>query len=387
MIYATPELSQEELDTIAQIAELRDKLKLATRQARRWKGFLLRGAFARAIQGSNSIEGHNVSYEDVIAAIGNEEPLDAEEEDWQATLGYRDAMTYALQLSSELEFKHSLDLIKSLHFMMLKYDLSKNPGRWRPGYIYIRNDASGETVYEAPSVDLVPSLMEQYVTSLNEKNGAPVVVRAAMAHLNMAMVHPFSDGNGRMSRIMQTLVLSRDGILEPEFCSIEEYLGETRQDYYRVLGTVGKGAWHPEHSAKPWIRFCLQAHYRQAQRLLRRTRAYERVWMECENIARKHSLPDRAIIPLFDATFGNKVRNALYRKDADISENLASRDLKLLVDLGLLVARGERRGRIYVAAQELQKLRIAVREVMRTPEPEYIGQLWLPGMEEIGGKK
>jgi len=386
MIYATPELSHDELETIAQITELRDKLKLATRQARRWKGFLLRGAFARAIQGSNSIEGHNVSYEDVIAAIGNEDPLDADEEDWQATLGYRDAMTYTLQLSSEMEFRHSLDLIKSLHFMMLKYDLSKNPGRWRPGYIFIRNDASGETVYEPPSIDLVPSLMEQYVASLNENNGVPVIVRAAMAHLNMAMVHPFSDGNGRMSRIMQTLVLSRDGILEPEFCSIEEYLGETRQDYYRVLGMVGEGAWHPDHSAKPWIRFCLQAHYRQAQRLLRRTRAYERAWMECETIAHKHGLPDRAIIPLFDATFGNKVRNALYRKDAEISENLASRDLKLLVDLRLLIAKGERRGRVYLAAEELRKLRVTLSEVTRVPEPEYVEQLWLPGMGSITSK-
>jgi len=386
MIYATPELSHDELETIAQITELRDKLKLATRQARRWKGFLLRGAFARAIQGSNSIEGHNVSYEAVIAAIGNEDPLDADAEDWQATLGYRDAMTYTLQLSSEMEFRHSLDLIKSLHFMMLKYDLSKNPGRWRPGYIFIRNDASGETVYEPPSIDLVPSLMEQYVASLNENNGVPVIVRAAMAHLNMAMVHPFSDGNGRMSRIMQTLVLSRDGILEPEFCSIEEYLGETRQDYYRVLGMVGEGAWHPDHSAKPWIRFCLQAHYRQAQRLLRRTRAYERAWMECETIAHKHGLPDRAIIPLFDATFGNKVRNALYRKDAEISENLASRDLKLLVDLRLLIAKGERRGRVYLAAEELRKLRVTLSEVTRVPEPEYVEQLWLPGMGSITSK-
>lgn len=383
MIFEPPNLDQEEIDTVAQIASLRDKLKLATRQARRWKGILLRGAFARAIQGSNSIEGHNVSYEDVIAAIDNEEPLDADEADWQAIVGYRDAMTYALQLSEETEFRHSLDLIKSLHFMMLKYDLPKHPGRWRPGYIYIRNDASGETVYEAPSVDLVPSLMDEYVKSLNDNNGSPVIVRAAMAHLNMAMIHPFSDGNGRMSRIMQTLVLSRDGILEPEFCSIEEYLGESRQDYYRVLGTVGQGAWHPEHSSKPWIRFCLQAHYRQAQRLLRRTRSYERVWMELETITTKVGVHERMIIPLFDATFGYKVRNATYRKSAEITENLASRDLKTLVDLGLLVAKGERRGRVYVASIELQNLRSKVRETLKTPEPDHIGQLWLPGMEIV----
>ena len=378
MIFACPDLDAEELDTVAQIAALREKLKLATRQARRWKGILLRGAFARAIQGSNSIEGHNVTYEDAVAAIENEEPLDADREDWEAILGYRDAMTYALQLSEETEFLHSLDLIKSLHFMMMKYDLRKHPGRWRPGFIYIRNDATGEMVYDGPSIDAVPSLMDEYVTSLNAANGVPVIVRAAMAHLNLAMIHPFSDGNGRMSRIMQTLVLSRDGILEPEFCSIEEYLGASRLDYYRVLETVGQGKWHPENDAKPWIRFCLQAHYRQAERLLRRTRTYERAWAELENLAKKLDIPERAITAIFNATFGFKVRNATYRKDADVSENLASRDLKLLVDLGLLVSKGEKRGRYYVASEELVKIRLLVREQIRAPEPKHIGQLWLP---------
>ena len=319
-----------------------------------------------------------MTYEDAVAAIENEEPLDADREDWEAILGYRDAMTYALQLSEETEFLHSLDLIKSLHFMMMKYDLRKHPGRWRPGFIYIRNDATGEMVYDGPSIDAVPSLMDEYVTSLNAANGVPVIVRAAMAHLNLAMIHPFSDGNGRMSRIMQTLVLSRDGILEPEFCSIEEYLGASRLDYYRVLETVGQGKWHPENDAKLWIRFCLQAHYRQAERLLRRTRTYERAWAELENLAKKLDIPERAITAIFNATFGFKVRNATYRKDADVSENLASRDLKLLVDLGLLVSKGEKRGRYYVASEELVKIRLLVREQIRAPEPKHIGQLWLP---------
>jgi Fic family protein len=55
---------------------------------------------------------------------------------------------------------------------------------------------------------------------------APVVVRAAMAHLHLVSVHPFGDGNGRIARIVQSLVLAREGLLSPEFASIEEYLGK-----------------------------------------------------------------------------------------------------------------------------------------------------------------
>lgn len=67
-----------------------------------------------------------------------------------------------------------------------------------------------------------------------------------MAHLNLVMIHPFSDGNGRMARCLQTLVLAREGILEPEFSSIEEYLGRNTQDYYSVLAETSEGSWHPK---------------------------------------------------------------------------------------------------------------------------------------------
>ena len=60
----------------------------------------------------------------------------------------------------------------------------------------------------------------------NEDLDSHVVVRGAMAHLHAVSVHPFRDGNGRISRIAQSLVLAREGFVSPEFGSIEEYLGE-----------------------------------------------------------------------------------------------------------------------------------------------------------------
>ncbi len=66
-----------------------------------------------------------------------------------------------------------------------------------------------------------------------------------MAHLNLVMIHPFRDANGRMSRCLQTPVLAREQILAPQFSSIEEYLGRNTQSYYKVLGEVGAESWHP----------------------------------------------------------------------------------------------------------------------------------------------
>ena len=88
-------------------------------------------------------------------------------------------------------------------------------------------------------------MIEELVAQLSSEQEIHVLVRAAMAHLNLVMIHPFRDGNGRMARCLQTLVLGRDRILEPQFSSIEEYLGRNTQAYYQVLGRVGQGKWSP----------------------------------------------------------------------------------------------------------------------------------------------
>ncbi|HET9079058.1 MAG TPA: Fic family protein [Trebonia sp.] len=71
-------------------------------------------------------------------------------------------------------------------------------------------------MYEAPDADDVPELMEALTASLHAGTGSGPVVRSAMAHLNLVMIHPFRDGNGRMTRALATLVLTRSGIGEAE---------------------------------------------------------------------------------------------------------------------------------------------------------------------------
>src|SRR5437867_1518203 len=137
MIFGTPELVAKERAVVERIDEVRNNLRYAVSQERRWTGLLRRVAFARAIRGSNSIEGYNVTVDDAIAAAEGQEPLDANVETWQAITGYRNAMTYVLQLADDPHFNYSSGLLRSLHFMMLQYDLAKSPGKWRPGHIYV----------------------------------------------------------------------------------------------------------------------------------------------------------------------------------------------------------------------------------------------------------
>jgi Fic family protein len=57
------------------------------------------------------------------------------------------------------------------------------------------------------------------------------MIRTAKAHLNLTMIHPFSHGNGRMARCLQAVALATDGIISPEFASIEEYMGRNTASY------------------------------------------------------------------------------------------------------------------------------------------------------------
>ena len=90
-----------------------------------------------------------------------------------------------------------------------------------------------------------------------------------MAHLHLISVHPFRDGNGRVSRIVQSLVLAREGLVSPEFGSVEEYLAENTLAYYAALQEAHGPRYEPGSSdASGWVDFCVEAHLAQARRRL-----------------------------------------------------------------------------------------------------------------------
>lgn len=369
-LFQTPDLDARERRVLAQIDELRERLRyLIGENPKRWRGLLRRSTFARAIQGSNSIEGYQVSVEDAVAAVDGEEPIDATAETWHAVRGYRTAMTYVMQMADDPYFRFSPEIIKSLHFMMMEHDLTRNPGKWRAGTVYVRRESTGETVYEGPPAEQVPGLIDDLAASVSSTEWPHPTVAGAMMHLNFVMIHPFSDGNGRMGRCLQTLVLARHGMLSSVFSSIEEYLGRNTPSYYAVLAHVGQGGWHPDNDARPWLRYCLTAHFRQATTLLTRSREYERLWDELEQVLSRLGLPPRLALGLSDAALGLRIRNPTYRSVADISDQVAGKDLKMAVEGGLIEAKGERRGRYYVASPMLREMRERVREPRSVPDP------------------
>lgn len=116
----------------------------------------------------------------------------------------------------------------------------------------------------------------------------------------------------------------------------------------------------------------------------------EQLWGDLEELAKSHELPERVVPALFDAAIGYRIRNSTYRavadsEDGEITEATASRDLRQLVQAGLLEPRGERRGRLYTATREVLSLRrsiVAARDPRDDSDPfegaAAPGQLFLP---------
>jgi Fic family protein len=173
-----------------------------------------------------------------------------------------------------------------------------------------------------------------------------------MAHLHLVSVHPFGDGNGRIARIVQSLVLAREGLLAPELGSIEEYLGHNTGRYYAVLQEVQGGRYQPERDASPWVTFCVQAHIQQARQRLEQVQAAAKRWSALERLAERRNWPDRLVIALEQSLFDGAERSA-YAGEAEVSLATASSDLRRLVDSGLVLQEGRTRGTRYVASQPL----------------------------------
>jgi len=378
MLFRVAEPDLEDEAVLDEIHGLRLELAGVLRVPRRWDGGLRRSMLARAIQASNSIEGYDVELDDAAAALDDEEPLSADEQTFAEIRGYRQALGFVLAMAGDPDFTVEVSAIRGMHFMMLGHDLSKSPGSYRQGAIYVRDETRDRNVYEGPPADDVPGLVEELVRDLASEPAPDPLIQAAMAHLNLVMIHPFRDGNGRMARALQTLVLSRGGIGEPAFSTIEEWLGSNTDDYYRVLALTGGGGWHPDRDSSLWMKFNLRAHHMQAQTIARRYSEAGALWSALDEVIADDGLPPRVADELFDASLGFRLRRSTYVKRSGIEQRTATRDLYRMAELGLLRGVGQTKGRHYVAGPALIALRRRVvedRVPISDPYPWMHGRL------------
>jgi len=354
---------------IDELDGLRRALGSLVGQAGPWLGTQRRLAKASAAASSTSIEGFHVAEDDAIALVSGEETPPLGDEDRLAVACYARAMDHVGVMADDPAFRWLDRVILDLHFDACSFQRDKSPGNWRTSPIGVTG-SGGRLIYNAPDADQVPGLMGEVVEWLEQQDiDSHVVVRAAMAHLHVVSVHPFRDGNGRIARIVQSLVLAREGLLAPEFASIEDYLAAHTSEYYDVLQGVQGGRYQPERDAAAWVSFCVEAHIEQARRRLEQIEQAGARWSHLEQLVEKRGWPDRLVIALEQSLVGGTDRTR-YGDEADVSPASATSDLRRLLDAGLIVQRGRGRSTRYHASDDLSAgVATAIEERLGAPQP------------------
>jgi Fic family protein len=354
MIYPIPRIVGNLGERLAFLADLREQLRSRSSSSSLWMGSLRREVRASSIESSTSIEGYSVDPEEAIALTSGGTRLDHDDDNAMAVACYARAMDHVGAMAADPSFRWLDRVILDLHFEACHFQLDKAPGRWRTGEISVMG-ARGKVDYQGPPGSDVPRLMEEVVDWLAAVgDAADAVVVAAIAHLNVTSVHPFRDGNGRVSRIVQSLVLAREGSVSPEFASIEEYLRDHTADYYAALREVQGGRYQPDRDATGWVSFCVDAHIAQARRRLEQIEEAAERWERAEQLVAERGWPDRLTIALEQSLIGGSDRGK-YSAEADVSPATASGDFRRLLDAGLVQQTGKGRLVRYLASPRLRE--------------------------------
>lgn len=353
VLFATPNITPDLQSQLEELSNLKRRLKAEVGTRNPWMGSLRREVRARSIESSTSIEGFSVSPDEALALTSGHQTPDQDDENRQAVACYARAMDHVGAMADDPHFRWLDRVILDLHYDACYFQREKSPGRWRTGPIGVTG-ADGLLEYRGSDAEMVAPLMDEVLAWLAEGDlDADVFVRAAMAHLHVTSVHPFRDGNGRVSRIVQSLVLARGGLGAPEFFSIEEYLRDHTREYYAALRETQGGSYQPERDATGWVAFCLEAHLAQARQRLAQIEQAATRWRRLEEIVESRGWPDRLVIALEQSLLGGTDRGR-YGEEAEVSTATASTDLRRLVDAGLVEQHGRTRNLSYVASDSLR---------------------------------
>jgi Fic family protein len=339
---------------LERIDELRARIDAQGPLPRTWKGRTRRDLEAEATAASTMLEGVAVTVDEARRILVGDRPVGVAASDVDLVAGYRDAMHLVLARADAGAFIWQSELLLAVHHRVLAGAHSRGAGRYREVQNWLTSSASGARVFMPPPAPLVPSLVAEVCEWMNE-SGEPAAIDAALAHVSLAGIHPFVDGNGRTARIAASLAMYRGGYRAPQFTSLEEWWGRHADAYYGAFDCLGP-TWDPDADVTGFVEAHVSAQATQVEALSLRNATERALWTVLEDVTvHDLGLHERVTHAVYDAFFARSVTNRYYRGAADVSGVTASHDLAKLVASGLLESRGAGRGAHYVATAALYR--------------------------------
>ncbi len=303
---------------------------------------------------SSQIEGTQSSFSDLLL-YENEEAPGVPLGDVQEVSSYVAALEHGLR-RIRAGFPLSLRLIREVHEILLSQGRGshQSPGEFRRSQNWIGGTRPGNARYVPPPHDLVMDCLGALEKFLhNDPVPTPTLIKAALAHVQFESIHPFLDGNGRVGRLLITLLLCAEGALTEPLLYLSLYLKLHREDYYTLLQQVREtGDW------EAWLRFFLQGVQETAEQGAATTRSLLQLFREdrerIEGLGRAAASALRVFsqmqtTPIFSVS---RIANTL-----ELSLPTASAAVRNLEGLGVIrELTGRRRGRLFVYRRYLDIL-------------------------------
>jgi Fic family protein len=333
---------------LAQIAEL-DEYKGA------WTGFanlrqdqlnsLKKVSTIESIGASNRIEGNKLSDEEIEEFLSHINIKSFKTRDEEEIAGYSDLMNTIFDNYTVIPLTENH--IMQLHQILLRY--TKKDERHRGKYKKLPNsvaafDQDGNEigiVFETATPFDTPRLMEELIEwtrkNLNDSFFHPLIVIGIFI-VHFLAIHPFQDGNGRLSRALTSMLLLKKGYAYIPYSSVESIIEASKEGYYRALRRTQKNIWHSKVDYEPWLSYFLTVLQKQKKHL-------ESKIDIMVNDDTKLTRNQRAILELFD----NKPEWGFSEIAAQLEMKLETvrANIKNLVNNGYLVKYGTTKGASY----------------------------------------
>ncbi len=208
-----------------------------------WEKQFKEDAIVRSVYHGTHLEGNQLGKDDAKDLLLGKQVI-GRPRDIQEIINYRRVIEFIDEEAQKKIEKITEQLIKKLHRLITdKILVAETAGEYRTKQVIIRNSQNGEITFRPPPAIEVPFLMREFFYWLNrdDKEQIHPVLKAGIAHHELVRIHPFIDGNGRVARIVATLILLLGGYDIRRFFSLEEYYDKDAVSYYENLQRASKG--------------------------------------------------------------------------------------------------------------------------------------------------